>query len=233
MAEKVKGTWVFEKGEKFEHVTVVDPKRIDKLYILVRCNHCGKEFKALARRIKGKQAIKGCPDCSKNFITGRTKTPDLKPGYRSGKLVVVKKLDKKKYDDRIYKCRCDCGNYTEVKHYNLKTKRILSCGCLTEENRELYVEARNGIAYKTLFQKRSNKNNKSTGIKNIYFVKSRNEYLVRVTFKKKLIANKYFGNLVDAKKYKNEVFNKINPEINKASERTEKELENKRKRDRK
>lgn len=104
---------------------------------------------------------------------------------------------------------------------------------MIEENRNLYVDTRDGIAYKTLSQKRSNKNNKSTGIKNIYFVKSRNEYLVRITFKKKIVANKYFGNLVDAKKYKNEVFNKINPEINKASKRTEKELENKRKRDRK
>ena len=101
MAKKVKGKWIFEKGEKFEHVTIIDPKRIDKLYILVRCNHCGKEFKVLARKIIGNRAIKGCPDCSKKFITGRPKTPDLKAGYRSGKLVVVEKLNKTKYNDRV------------------------------------------------------------------------------------------------------------------------------------
>lgn len=51
---------------------------------------------------------------------------------RFGKLVVLKKTDKKKYKT-YFLCQCDCGNKTIVEYYSLIYGNTKSCGCLQKE----------------------------------------------------------------------------------------------------
>lgn len=48
---------------------------------------------------------------------------------RFGRLVVVEELPKQKRN-AFWKCKCDCGNYSSCTSGNLKSGKILSCGCL-------------------------------------------------------------------------------------------------------
>lgn len=49
---------------------------------------------------------------------------------RFGRLVVVSKTSKRQHRKIIWRCRCDCGNYTEVLSTSLVNGRTQSCGCL-------------------------------------------------------------------------------------------------------
>ena len=49
-------------------------------------------------------------------------------GQRFGRLMVVSKLD-----NDLWLCKCDCGNETIVRGYNLKKHITKSCGCLQRE----------------------------------------------------------------------------------------------------
>lgn len=50
-------------------------------------------------------------------------------GQRFGKLVVQKLIGKDKYSDKIWECKCDCGNFTNVKQSHLRSGHTTSCGC--------------------------------------------------------------------------------------------------------
>jgi HNH endonuclease len=54
-------------------------------------------------------------------------------GKRFGRLVVIKKTNKKKYGSYVWKCLCDCGNIKEVKRNDLISGATKSCGCLQKE----------------------------------------------------------------------------------------------------
>ncbi len=51
---------------------------------------------------------------------------------RFGRLVVVEELPKQKRN-AFWKCKCDCGNYSSCTSGNLKSGKIVSCGCLKLE----------------------------------------------------------------------------------------------------
>lgn len=55
------------------------------------------------------------------------KAEDL-TGRRFGKLTVIERVPSKSRHAR-WKCRCDCGNYTEALSNNLKSGSKVSCGC--------------------------------------------------------------------------------------------------------
>lgn len=57
-------------------------------------------------------------------------------GQRFGKLVVTEFLghDQKSY--MVYRCKCDCGNFTTAKKGELTHGRKRSCGCLHRDNRK-------------------------------------------------------------------------------------------------
>lgn len=78
----------------------------------------------------------------KNDLTGKT----------FGRLTVIKQVEdyvtpKGKHSAK-WLCKCNCGNFTEVKGAELKRRRILSCGCL---KRELLIE--NNKRYKKKYNK--------------------------------------------------------------------------------
>lgn len=52
-------------------------------------------------------------------------------GKKFGKLTVIKEYKRRtKNGHIIYKCKCDCGKYTNVVGSNLRRKNTRSCGCL-------------------------------------------------------------------------------------------------------
>ena len=66
---------------------------------------------------------------------GCTKIKDLS-GQRFGKLVVLNYTDKRSGGSVIWRCKCDCGNHTEVASDSLSSGMTKSCGCLWSENLE-------------------------------------------------------------------------------------------------
>lgn len=54
-------------------------------------------------------------------------------GQKFGRLTVVERSCDKIKRDRLWICRCDCGNYSMVLGYHLKSGHTKSCGCLSPE----------------------------------------------------------------------------------------------------
>lgn len=54
-------------------------------------------------------------------------------GTRFGRLTVIKLLDKKIRNGRVYLCQCDCGNVCEKTAQSLRNDGTKSCGCLAKE----------------------------------------------------------------------------------------------------
>ena len=50
-------------------------------------------------------------------------------GLKFNRLFVVKQNGLNKYGQRIWECKCDCGNTTYVITANLKSMKTKSCGC--------------------------------------------------------------------------------------------------------
>jgi len=52
-------------------------------------------------------------------------------GQRFGKLVVIKKTNKRAQGYVIWSCKCDCGNFKEIPSKHLLDGKTNSCGCQT------------------------------------------------------------------------------------------------------
>lgn len=58
---------------------------------------------------------------------------NIRIGQRFGRLVVVEKAHKDKWNDVFWKCICDCGNEKVIRGRNMSENRTKSCGCLSKE----------------------------------------------------------------------------------------------------
>lgn len=54
-------------------------------------------------------------------------------GQKFGRLLVERKSEKKIHKERVWFCKCDCGNNYETTSYRLTSGAIKSCGCLRDE----------------------------------------------------------------------------------------------------
>lgn len=57
-------------------------------------------------------------------------------GKRFGKLTVLEECNERQNRAKVYRCVCDCGNYTNVVGYSLRSGRTKSCGCLNHKSRK-------------------------------------------------------------------------------------------------
>ena len=55
-------------------------------------------------------------------------------GQRFGKLIVIQKTNARKWNQVVYLCKCDCGNYKLAPGPLLKIGNIKSCGCIRNPN---------------------------------------------------------------------------------------------------
>lgn len=51
-------------------------------------------------------------------------------GKKFNMLTVLEELPKRKHGARVYRCKCDCGNFKDVRSDMLKSGKTKSCGCL-------------------------------------------------------------------------------------------------------
>ena len=58
----------------------------------------------------------------------------IKPGDKFSKLTVVSLLGVNKHKKRVWKCKCECGNYSEVISSHLLSGHSTSCGCTRLQN---------------------------------------------------------------------------------------------------
>ena len=65
---------------------------------------------------------------------GFTHKSNINIGDRFGNLVVIEELKERKNKCIVYKCRCDCGNYVNVKSNQLIKHHKDNCGCTTKQS---------------------------------------------------------------------------------------------------
>lgn len=59
---------------------------------------------------------------------------DFEPGMKFGKLTVIRSAGKNDKKERVWLCRCDCGNEKIIVGHRLKSGKVKSCGCLQFES---------------------------------------------------------------------------------------------------
>lgn len=124
---------------------------------------CGKIYIADGQHlIHGDIVSCGCLKNEKAAERGRNKIPALASakakfndltGQRFGKLVVVEYVGKDLNSKSMWKCQCDCGNFTIVRSNHLLRNLVKSCGCTNSfgelETRQLLLQYK--ITYTTQY----------------------------------------------------------------------------------
>ena len=116
-------------GQKINNWIVLDLKHNGKICKAICECRCGtiKEIN-IYNLING--ASKDC-GCGRKKMLSDTRTKDL-TGQRFGRLVVVQMLkNSDKFNRRLYRCTCDCGNEIITSSLCLIGGHTHSCGCIT------------------------------------------------------------------------------------------------------
>lgn len=113
-------------GMRSGMVVALEPTQTRKSgSVLWRCRcDCGKELLTEAYKITG-GLLNSC-GCS------RKAPPDL-TGQRFGRLTALERLDQKRGNSWLWRCRCDCGRETVVSANALCGGSTKSCGCARQD----------------------------------------------------------------------------------------------------
>lgn len=161
-----------------------------------RCD-CGNVITVESRRLKP-GAVYSC---------GCGRRPPLKDliGKRFGMLTVVSYARKEK-GFHVWRCRCDCGNMTDVRQSNLQSGTTTSCGCRRSPQKNLhYAEGtclemlKPDVMYKT----------NTSGVRGVYYSSKRNKWIAQIMFKKKCYYLGGYDRLEDAAKARAEAEEKV------------------------
>lgn len=109
-------------GQKFGKLTVESPGNKasnGSLKWVCRCD-CGN-----IKQIRGDKLRSGE---TKSCGCGEYKRKDL-TGEKINMITVIKKIGSNKNGKSLYECKCDCGNAKIMTAGDLKSGRIVSCGC--------------------------------------------------------------------------------------------------------
>lgn len=115
-------------GERFGSFTVIDKRKLDNGNIMWKCLcECGTTIEMPASRLLNRKHLHcGCQD---SLV-----------GERFNKLIVLEPYGKRKRpcgkSVNLWKCKCDCGNYTIVDTNSLRRDKVKSCGCLSYKHLE-------------------------------------------------------------------------------------------------
>lgn len=109
-------------------IKIVEDERQGTFW-LCKCD-CGQTKIAETRNLR-RGLTQSC-GCLHNEELSKRKLIDL-TGKKFGRLTVLERSNNQKGKDVVWKCRCDCGNYTEVTAGHLKDGHTKSCGCLPKE----------------------------------------------------------------------------------------------------
>ena len=181
-------------GQKFGKLTAIE-KVNNEGYWKWQCE-CGKQKIIKADSVKsGRTRSCGCLNGKNQLV--------IPEGSKYGKLTVIKKVGRNKHNYIMYECKCDCGNTVIVKGSSLHGGTTQSCGCVaTEHIKKMQPIAANigryaGTKIGIISNNKLNSNNTS-GIKGVYYVKSRNKWNASIGFRGKTIHLGQFKNKEDA-----------------------------------
>lgn len=122
-------------GEKYGRLTAI--KQVERpahiksggRYFLFRCD-CGIE-KIIRGTSVSAGTIQSCGCLQKEKVGSKG---NKLIGQKFGRLIVIEQAENKYlHRGKYWRCRCDCGNYTEVRGDRLTGGISLSCGCLQKE----------------------------------------------------------------------------------------------------
>lgn len=79
-------------------------------------------------------------------------------GQRFSRLVVIQEAGRDAYRTVLWRCRCDCGNFTIVKSSHLRHGDTVSCGCYRRERgaKQSRSNVTHGMSHTREFQTWSN-----------------------------------------------------------------------------
>ena len=145
-------------GQKFERITVLEKVGYNKNRAdLWKCIcECGTEKIIIGASLRnGTTKSCGC-------LGSEKRRKDI-AGVRSGKLTAIKMLYVNKERSCIWLCKCDCGNYSEVRSTHIRLGHTKSCGCSVIEanKRKRKYASREESSYRSVFnnyKKRAKKN---------------------------------------------------------------------------
>lgn len=133
-------------GQRFGRLTVIErapsPEHVDNRGAYWRCKcDCGQYHSALGQNLrKGLTRSCGCLQYEYRHRLRRDLT-----GQRFGRLTALEHVPAPSYyanQEGWWRCKCDCGNTTEVTAGALLHGRTKSCGCLSAEVRHLSNDER-------------------------------------------------------------------------------------------
>ncbi len=182
-------------GQTFGDLTVIgrSTKRTKMgAYWHCRCR-CGKMCEATASElVSGKKTSCGCK-------TVRTYTGTDITGWRFGRLTALQATDRRDGKGSVvWRCRCDCGNETDVSYNNLVYANQQSCGCKKREHDNavrMHLIHIDGTSIDALRSSKVPSNN-TTGVKGVYFVRGR--YMAKIVFQKKQFSLGMYDTLAEA-----------------------------------
>ena len=113
-------------GQRFGMLVAIKDVGIKNRSVLWECEcDCGSHVEVMSKDLKSGNT-KSC---------GCMRIRDLS-GQTFGKLVVINPTNKRSNGSVLWKCKCDCGKYTNVTSGNLLSGSSESCGCSRIENLE-------------------------------------------------------------------------------------------------
>lgn len=121
---------IYEKGDKvgpynIEFIEESTPKSGHRYGIFI-CPNCQKEFTTRISKIKtGTNKSCGCQCLNQKHV--------IEIGKKYNKLTVLSYLGVNKHHQRIYECKCECGNIITVRANDLSSGKTKSCGCLSKK----------------------------------------------------------------------------------------------------
>lgn len=99
-----------------------------------------------------------CEDCKEKLGTFKGLTEEEinnRIGQKFGRLTIIERTEEYAAggSEKLWLCKCDCGNYKKARYSMLKEGRVSSCGCLVSkgEMKILSILQENNIPYKEQF----------------------------------------------------------------------------------
>lgn len=153
---------------------------------ICECLLCGKKVSVLAYNLKNGNS-KNC-GCKRNQEIALRSRKDI-TGNTYNNVFVETRIGSDDGGKSIFQCKCLlCGKSFEALGSNILSEKIVSCGCVAKANRKHGREQTRteAIEYGTnvgrIKSKKPLKNNKTTGIRGVCYIKSQSVYRAYIGF---------------------------------------------------
>lgn len=210
-------------GNKYGMLTLLDRKRENnRTFYYCKCD-CGNKkwirYDAIKKWINNNYDSSNAKNPSCGCNKGRIKNIKNK---KFSMLTAIEVVRLSENNGAIWKCKCDCGNLTEVSVSNLANGNIVSCGCYKSKKAKKNIKK----VFKTFKEKNliedtnisyllSSKilKNNSSGVTGVCFNNKNQRWTAQINFKKKRYHLGSFVNKEDAIKARKDAEEKLHKEF--------------------